>query len=176
MLRTLYYEYFLCNLKPYVGVDFPISAVFFFLTLGLILATFLVYLKDKSIHHALRRLYKHGCFDAEKAQTVEELHLTKRHAILYMLKNRSMLSHYVRRVGEEEYTYESYLENKKAPLPKVDLASARFYLDPSYFPRAKAIIDRGEEPISKPILSALLFLVIYLVLLFTMPSILNLLF
>ena len=176
MLRTLYYEYFLCNLKTYIGVDFPISAVFFCLTLGLIAATFLVHFKDKSIHHALRRLYKHGCMDAESAQTVEELHLAKRHAICYMLKNKSMLSHYVRRVGEEEYTYESYLENKKAPLPKVDLSTARFYLDATYFARAKGIIDRGEQPISKPILSSLLFFVVYLILLFTMPSILSVLF
>ena len=176
MLRTLYYEYFLCNLNSYIGVDFPISAVLFWLMLGLILATFFVHFKDKSIHHALRRLHKHGCLDPESAQTVEELKLTKRHAILYMLKNQSMLTHYVRRVGEEEYTYESYLENKKAPLPKVDLKSARFYLDPSFFPRAKGIIDRGEQPISKPILSSVLFLVIYLIVLFTMPSILNLLF
>ena len=176
MLRRLYYEYFLCNLNTYVGIDFPISAVLFFLTLGLILAVFFVYFKDKSIHHALRRLYKHGCLEPERAQTVEQLNLTKRYAILYMLKNQSMLTHYVRRVGEDDYTYESYLENKKAPLPKVDLKSARFYLDPAYFPRAKSIIDRGEEPISKPILSSLLFLCIYLILLFTMPSILSLLF
>ena len=51
MLRTLYYEYFLCNLKSYIGVDFPISAVLFWLMLGLILATFFVHFKDKSIHH-----------------------------------------------------------------------------------------------------------------------------
>ena len=176
MLRSLYYDYFLCNLKYYVGIDFPINAVLFCLTLGLILATFFVHFKDRSIHHVLRRLYKHECLDPERAETVEELHLTKRHAILYMLKNRSMLSHYVRRVGEEEYTYEDYLQNKKTSMPKVDLKEARFYLDPSYFLRAKGIIDRGEEPISKPILSSLIFLAVYLILMFSMPSILNLLF
>ena len=176
MLSGLYYDYFLCNLKNYVGVDFPITAVMFAITLGLVIATFLVYFKNKSILHALKRLYKHKCMDKESAQTIEELHLTKRHAILYMLKNQSMLSHYVRRVGEEEYTYESYLENKKAPLPKVDFSVARFYLDPNYFTRAKAIIDRGEEPISRPILSAILFLVVFVILMFMMPSILSLLF
>lgn len=176
MLRTLYYDYFLCNLDRYIGVDFPISAVLFCLMLGLVLATFFIHFKDKNIHHALRRLYKHECLSPESAETVEELNLTKRRAILYMLKNKSMLSHYVRRVGEEEYTYETYLENKKAPFPKVDLKTARFYLDSDYFSRAKGIIDRGEQPISKPVLSSLLFLVLYLILLFTMPSILNLLF
>ncbi len=176
MLSTIYYDYFLCNLKSYVGVDFPIVRVLFYLTLGLVAATFLVYYKNRCIFFALKRLYKHKCLDPESAQTVEELHLTKHRAILYMLKNQSMLSHYVRRVGEEEYTYETYLENKKAPLPKVDFESARFYLDQNYLPRAKSIVERGEEPISKPILSSTFFLVVFMILLFVMPSVLSLLF
>ena len=49
MLSTLYYDYFRCNLKEYVGVDFPITAVIFYLTIGLILATFFIYVQNRTI-------------------------------------------------------------------------------------------------------------------------------
>ncbi|MBR2612120.1 MAG: hypothetical protein IKC72_03530 [Clostridia bacterium] len=172
MLSTLYYDYFRCNLKEYVGVDFPITAVIFYLTIGLILATFFIYVQNRTILYALKRLYKHKCLDEESAQTIEELHLTKHKFILHMLKGQSMLSHYVRRVPTR--TEED--ENTPVLLRKVDFRTDKFYLDENYFTRSKAIIDRGEEPISHPLLSSLCFLVVFLILFFTMPSILSLLF
>jgi hypothetical protein len=172
MFSTLYYDYFRCNLKQYVGVDFPITAVIFYLTVGLILATFFIYVQNRAILYALKRLYKHKCFDKESAQTIEELHLKKHKFILYMLRGQSMLSHYVRRVlpiSEQD-------DASKTQLRKVDFQTDKFYLDEKYFTRSKGIIDRGEEPLSRPLLSSLAFFVVFLVLFFTMPSILSLLF
>ncbi len=179
MFSTLYYDYYLCNLKSYVGIDFPITAVLFYLTIGLILATFFVYFQNRSILYALKRLYKHKCIDKESAQTIEELHLTKRKFILYMLRGQSMLSHYIRRVvpkfeGSEDIKVS--LEQTPVELTKVDFKRDKFYLDEKYFTRAKGIIDRGEEPFSRPLLSSIAFLVVFLILFFTMPSILSLLF
>ena len=196
MFSTLYYDYFLCNLKEYTGVDFPITAILFYLTLGLILATFFLYYQNRTILFALKRLYKHKCIDRESAKTIEELHLTKRKYILYMLKHPSMLAHYIHRVPKgTEIVSESVTnteeKNTDAPqqtetkntsedtppeLSRIDFTTDKFYLDETYFPRAKGIIDRGEEPLSRPILSSLAFLVVFAVLFFTMPSILSLLF
>ena len=167
MLSDLYYNYFLLNLKSYVGVDFPITAVLFALTLGLILSTFFLYFQNRTILFALKRLYKHKCLDEESAQTIEELHLTKRKYILYLLKSQSMLAHYIHRIPASP---------EEGALGKVDFENDKFYLDARYFQRAKGIIDRGEEPLSRPILSSCAFLTVFIILFFTMPSILSLLF
>ena len=171
MFSTLYYDYFKCNLKSYIGVDFPITAVLFFLTLGLIIATFFLYFQNRTILFALKRTYKHGCLDAESAQTIEELHLTKRRYVCYLLSTQSMLSHYIRRIPIGDGTE----ENSKNPT-RVNLKTDKFYLDERYFERSKGIIDRGEEPFSRPLLSSIAFLVVFVVLFFAMPSILSLLF
>ena len=202
MLSNLYYDYFLCNLKSYVGIDFPITKVLFYLTLALIVVTFFLYFQNRTILFALKRLYKHKCIDRESAQTIEELHLTKRKYILYLLKTQSMLSHYIRRVplgkkevktAETEDTETLATDDLKTEtlhpeedkptetehtetITKVDFKTDTFYLDEKYFVRSKNIIDRGEEPLSRPLLSSIAFLVVFIVLFFTMPSILTLLF
>ena len=164
MLSNLYYDYFLLNLKSYIGVDFPITMVLFALTLGLILSTFFLYFQNRTILFALKRLYKHKCLDEESAKTISELHLTRRKYILYLLKSQSMLSHYIHRIPSDP---------TKDLLSKVDFENDKFYLDERYYQRAKGIIDRGEEPLSRPILSSFAFLIVFIILFFTMPSILS---
>ena len=96
-----------------------------------------------------------------------------------------MLTHYIRRVvpkpvttGEVEKNEDGEAPKEEIPveLTRVNFKTDKFYLDEKYFPRAKSIIDRGEEPLSRPILSSVAFLVVFMVLFFTMPSILTLLF
>lgn len=171
-----YQKYFLINLNDYsnIGIDLEINKLLFIVALAIILATLAISLIRSTMHIALGRMVRKEALSEESAMTLDELGINF-FAVRAALKDDGMLRKMISRVGENEYTYEEYIEysKKKHKKEKTDFKSAKFYIKESAMERAQSILDSNDTPILHTVLFCVLIFAVFVVLMLMMPDILG---
>ena len=165
MLKNIWNDIILLNLKDYenIGVDFYINIFFFVLAVFICISFFVIEHKRGCMRLTVKQLMRHNAEGEESAKTLFELGISSR-SIKRALSTDTRLSKIVKRVGAHEYTYEEYVKlskEKKLKKEKIDFTTARFYINKSYEQQAKHIYENYNTSLVKSLLMCALVILIY---------------
>lgn len=179
MLIDFYEKYFLVNLKDYpnIGIDFEITKIIFYFTLGIIIASIAINYIRSQMYTVVKSLMRREAFSTETALTLDELGINTA-GVRRTLKSGSQLMKAVTRIGKtKSYSFEEYLElmkKKNFKDEEINFAEDKFYIHPSNMPSAEKIYMSGTASALHTALFSVLLLAIFVCLMFLMPEILTL--
>ncbi len=161
----LFEDFITLDLSDYdkFGVAFPIGVFLTLLTLGIIVALFVIYFKNLYSTTLLSKLLRREAMSEESALTLAELKIDTT-AIRNAITKGGRLGSMVKRVGEEKLTYEEFIalkKEKKYKEEKIDFESARFYLSAEKLPEIKTHIKYNTGTILQPIILSVVLIVIW---------------
>jgi len=140
-------EYILLDVGDYFdGVSFPINIFILSITLGLVVAAFLITYHKRYMHALLKSLVRHNAYDPSHAKTLGELHLAENRGVRRALRRRGQLTDVVKLANDptpcDENTADTACEqptNRECYEENVDLATARLYISEQKRDRATQI-------------------------------------
>ena len=167
------------NLNDYenIGIDFEINKLVLFVMLAFCVAAVLLSFYRGTIRLVVMQLIRHSACDENSAKTLKNIGLGDNKIAKYMLKGDNLLTKVVRRVGEVKYSYEEYMEKKKAKTlddGKINIDDASFYIDPEMRERADIIAEKYVTSAQRTAMSILLIVALGICLILVMPGMLNL--
>ena len=180
-----YKNYISLNLKDYsgIGIDLEITKLLFAFFIGMIAATIVINYNRASTSLVIKKLLRHEALTEESAKTLSELSANL-FGVKMLLKSNGRIKRIIKRVGQQEYTYEEYMSRKKKKdkgvdsncfkEEKIDFISARFYISEDRITEANGIVDRSETSVINTVLFCILITAVFICLVFLMPEILNL--
>lgn len=167
-------KYFSVNFEDYAYENIHMTTNTFFsaqsiiiaLFLGVIVAAAMSLYQKRTLGNLVRALDREGCYDADRAKTLEELGLLRSAAIKQALRGGSSLQNMVCCVGKDEYTaaqiekrtafeHEQSTDEHKPTRKKwreipyrYDFASDRFYLpENKAFDAVTLFNKKGTNPL-----------------------------
>ena len=166
------------NLGDYenIGIDLEINKLILIIMLAFSIGTVILSLYRGNIRLVIMQLIRHAALDEDSAKTLGQIGLKNSKIIKWMLKGDNLLTKIVRRRGEVRYSYEEYMEMKKAKkLNKVkfNVDEESFYIDPDKRERADTIVEKYESSIQHTALSILFVIAIGICIILVMPGLLN---
>ncbi|MBQ9070515.1 MAG: hypothetical protein IJY23_04125 [Clostridia bacterium] len=196
LLKNFYDNYISLNLKkfPNINVDIEINKLLFFVTVGLMIACFIINYYEMNVALLIKKLMRHGAFSEEQGRTLGELGLGDNKAVKSILsKNSGITKKIIFSTGKKIQTYEEYVllekerkaakklpgeERKKAidTLNKslsLDFSSVRFYIPESSKGLAEHYYKTKNGSLLKTVLYCVLMLVFYVLVALLMPTLLN---
>ena len=171
-------EFFFLNLSDYenIGIDFPLGIFLTLTTLLLCVFAFVITKRRCEASILLKQLFRHEAFSEEKAKTLHELRIKSGFFLTRMLTGGGELKSIVKRVGEENLSYEEYMKaSRKRGFKdeKIDFSSARFFICPESADRARSIYESETPSFLRPIMLCLMLLILLVCLSFLVPELLE---
>ena len=196
LLKNFYDNYISLNLEkfPNINVDIEINKLLFFVTVGLMIACFIINYYEKNVALLIKKLMRHGAFSEEQGRTLGELGLGDNKAVKAILsKNSGITKKIIFSIGKKIQTYEEYvlLEKKRKAAKKLpgeerkkaidtlnkslslDFSSVRFYIPESSKGLAEHYYKTKNGSLLKTVLYCVLMLVFYVLVALLMPTLLN---
>ena len=143
-------DFFFLNLIGFenIGIYFPIGVFLILLcAVGCFSVFFLTYYK-KYTRTLYSQLLRHNAIGEESAKTLLELRITPSFMLRSSLSRKNgQLTYIVKRVGEEQISYEEYIKRareRKNKEEKIDFYTARFYIPKERRDTAKKLLEGGE--------------------------------
>lgn len=167
------------NLNDYenIGIDFEINKLVLLVMLAFCVAAVFLSFYRGTIRLVVMQLIRHDAYDENNAKTLRSIGLGDNKMAKYMLKGDNLLTKVVRRVGEVRYSYEEYMEKKKAKTldkENINVDEASFYIDPEMRERADIISEKYVTSVYRTIMSIVLIVAIGICIILIMPEMLNL--
>ena len=160
-------EYFLLDIYDYFdgALHFYINIFVLLLGVAICVFCFVVTAYTRHTYAVYTQLLRHKAFDEANAKTIDELHLKPTSIIKNTLMRGNHFNKCIRRVGEN-----SEINGTKAPIPKIDFSTEKFYIDTS------VKVKNTEPPTyTSAIITSVIFVFVSVLLFLFMPDILALL-
>ena len=171
-------DFFFLNLNNFenINIPFPIGMFLTLFTLVMCVMTFVVNYQKMTSAGLLKQLLRHKAFDEESAKTLKALKIKPTLALRHSLSQSGQLTYMVKRAGYIKPTYEEYVSKTKKRACKeerIDFGNAEFYLDLEKIDRAKRTVETSNTAWYRPIVLTALFIAVWVVLLFSLPPLLE---
>ena len=172
-----YNKYFEINLNDYpeIGIDLEISRVLLAFLIAIIVATVIINVNRAATITFIKKLVRLEALSEENAKSIKELKLNNVFASI-AIKSNGKVKNIIQRVGEKKYTYEEYTEmikKKEYKEEKIDLSTARFYINPDSSQEAQALAESTSPTVLNTVLFCILSVAVFFCIILILPEILT---